>query len=77
MTLFVNALAQILDLGSVFEPITHAFKSLKNTISTHQKVNTTIKELNKLSDRELADIGISRGMIRSVAMETNDGVSRW
>jgi len=28
---------------------------------------STVKELNKLSDRELQDIGIHRGMIHSVA----------
>lgn len=31
----------------------------------------TVKELNKLTDRELNDIGINRSMIHSVAMETH------
>jgi uncharacterized protein YjiS (DUF1127 family) len=32
-----------------------------------REINQTIKELNKLSSRELQDIGISRGDIYSVA----------
>jgi uncharacterized protein YjiS (DUF1127 family) len=32
-----------------------------------REINQTIKELNKLSNRELQDIGISRGDIYSVA----------
>jgi len=31
---------------------------------------TTVKELSNLTDRELSDIGIHRGMIHSIAMET-------
>ena len=30
----------------------------------------TVRELDGLSDRELRDLGITRGMIRSVAMES-------
>lgn len=30
----------------------------------------TIRELHALSDKELNDIGINRGMIRSIAMES-------
>ena len=31
--------------------------------------NETIKELSRLTDRELSDMGLSRGMIRSLAEE--------
>jgi uncharacterized protein YjiS (DUF1127 family) len=30
---------------------------------------TTVSELNQLSDRDLADLGISRGDIRSIARD--------
>ena len=69
MTQFVISLTSILDLGSAFEPISHAFKSAKKSIQTNLEVNRTIKELSSLSDRELNDIGISRSMIRSIAMD--------
>lgn len=49
------------------------FKFLLNTFRDYRKnrdLNNTIVELSKLSDRELADIGIHRGMIRSVAAES-------
>jgi uncharacterized protein YjiS (DUF1127 family) len=32
--------------------------------------NTTVRELNTLSDRELADLGIHRSMIRRLALDT-------
>lgn len=38
-------------------------------IKREQLVRQTANELEKLSDRELRDIGIHRGMIRSIAME--------
>ena len=73
MTQFVTALASIIDMGTILEPITHAFKNFKSSVEKHYNINSTIKELSKLSDRELNDIGISRGMIRSIAMETYYG----
>jgi uncharacterized protein YjiS (DUF1127 family) len=42
-----------------------------DTIARRRKINQTIKELSAMSDYELADIGINRGMIRSVAMEAD------
>lgn len=43
---------------------------LLRSIKNYTYVNRTIRELNQLSDHELADLGLSRGMIRSVAMES-------
>jgi uncharacterized protein YjiS (DUF1127 family) len=40
-----------------------------NALERRKKINQTIKELSVMSDRELADIGIHRGMIMSVALE--------
>ena len=39
---------------------------LEESRSHHRAVKATIKELNKLTDRELQDIGIARGDIYSV-----------
>ena len=45
------------------------FKLIIREFQRQQQINKTIKELNQLTDRELSDIGLNRGMIRSVAME--------
>lgn len=50
------------------------FKRLNASIVHRAQVNNTIKELNRLSDYELRDIGIHRSQIYSIAHEvhTND-----
>lgn len=77
MTHLVMTLAESLHISeavySVYSKISKVFENLERS----KNIKNTIRELNQLTDRELYDIGISRGMIRSVAMETNDGVSRW
>ncbi|MDV7390244.1 DUF1127 domain-containing protein, partial [Arthrospira platensis SPKY1] len=45
-------------------------KDLNNKRKQKSLARTTYNELNKLSDRELKDIGLSRGDIRSVAEGT-------
>lgn len=35
----------------------------------YKTYKTTVKELSALTDRELKDLGIPRGMIHSIAME--------
>lgn len=40
---------------------------LRLSIAKRRAANQTYKELNKLSDNELRDIGISRADIRSIA----------
>jgi len=50
-----------------FNFISTAYKNFANYWAHRKQVNTTIKELSSLSDRELNDMGISRGMIRSIA----------
>lgn len=46
------------------------FKTLEEIRIHREKVNRTMRELSSLSDYELQDIGINRGMIMSVAKET-------
>ena len=43
------------------------YTEAKNLMLRHAEVKQTMKELNALSDRELNDIGISRGDIFSIA----------
>jgi uncharacterized protein YjiS (DUF1127 family) len=42
-------------------------KDFRQAIEDHNRINSTVKELRKLSDRELNDIGINRGDIYSIA----------
>ena len=45
------------------------FVQLRKDIVTARKVSQTYRELSVLSERELADLGISRADIRSVALQ--------
>lgn len=62
------------------------FKKLAADIERARRVRETIKELSKLNDRELNDIGIARGDIWAIAHEdadfkrfadTNDNLKGW
>lgn len=50
-----------------FSRLTRWFKRLAQEAEYNRAVRSTVKELNKLSDRELHDIGICRGDIYGVA----------
>lgn len=52
-----------------FSMFTEYFKQLVHSVKREREIRRTINELNQLSDLELRDIGISRGMIPSIAME--------
>jgi len=47
------------------------FRDYKRNAARRAEYKRTVKELSALSDHELRDIGISRGMIHSVAMEVH------
>lgn len=47
---------------------------LRRTFADHRKYLATCDELNALSDRELADLGISRGNVREIAHESVYGL---
>lgn len=49
-------------------------KSLAARYEQHKMFRTTLNELQGLSARELADIGISRSMIRGIAYEAAYGL---
>lgn len=46
-------------------------KRFEDNWQRNKAYRKTYDELSKLSDKELDDIGINRGMIRSIAMETH------
>ncbi len=54
-------------LQSPIEGIVSWVKSVHKSYVWAKEVRQTVNELNKLSDKELRDIGISRGDIYSVA----------
>ena len=48
-------------------PISGFFRNIFQAMQHRKSVRTTISELNRLSDYELNDLGISRGEISSIA----------
>jgi uncharacterized protein YjiS (DUF1127 family) len=45
------------------------FETLKNRVSAWKRYNRTVAELQALSARELADLGIAPGDIKSIARQ--------
>ncbi len=48
-------------------------KSVKLALHRRRLFNQTVRELNALSDRELADLGIHASMIKQIATEAAYG----
>lgn len=48
------------------------FKSIIKGYQRHRQINETVKELQKLTNAELNDIGINRGDIYSIARQDAD-----
>ena len=48
-------------------------KSMKLALHRRRLFNQTVRELNVLSDRELADLGIHASMIKQIAAEAAYG----
>ena len=70
MTHLVMTLAETLHISEAVYAVTKRVIAFFENLERSRQINATIKELSKLSDIELADIGISRSMIRSIAMES-------
>ena len=68
MTQYVLTVTEWLDFGG----IANYFRKLEKKCEHNRNVRSTIKELSKLSDRELNDIGIARGDIWAVAHGDSD-----
>lgn len=47
-------------------------KSLRNSMLAYAEYRKTFRELISLTDRELSDIGLSRGMIHSCALDASE-----
>lgn len=56
--------------SSLLAPFRDAFTQLVETAAKRRVYRTTLNELSNLSNRELADLGFSRGQLRSIAYET-------
>ena len=54
----------------LFKVVFNSLGSLHRSYQKARKANETIRELNRLSNSELADIGLTRGDIYSVAHES-------
>ena len=61
-----KAISSLLDL----------FKDLNSSRKDMSEAKKTIRELNKLTDKDLADIGLCRGDIWNVAHNKTDGLRR-
>lgn len=66
MTHYVLAASEWLNFGGVMD----FFRNLKRNYELNKNIRATIKELNALTDKELNDIGLTRGDIWSVAHES-------
>ena len=54
-----------------------AYKSYKQGRAAKKLAKQTIKELSRLSDKELRDIGLGRGDIWYVAHNQNENLRGW
>jgi uncharacterized protein YjiS (DUF1127 family) len=64
---YLPKLMVITPVGQLFKAVLSPLKSLHRSHQRSRKAHETIRELNKLSNYELKDIGLSRGDIYSVA----------
>ncbi|MEM9434437.1 MAG: DUF1127 domain-containing protein [Pseudomonadota bacterium] len=61
-------------LATLKAPLLSAeIEALKQRYAAYQVYRTTLNELRVLTARDLADLGISRSMIRSIALEAAYG----
>jgi len=63
MTNLILTASNWLNFGFIIGP----YMSLIRFIERKTHIRSTIRELDRLTDRELDDLGICRGMIREVA----------
>lgn len=60
------------------QPLMDFISLKKRELKAYRDARATVKELQALSDKELQDIGINRGMIHSIAQEHyNENLRGW
>lgn len=74
MTQLIITQANILQ--NAIKALFELFKDLNTSRKDTSEARKTIKELNKLTDKDLADIGLCRGDIWNVAHNKTDGLRR-
>ena len=57
----------------VLASLAQTFNAAAEAYAKHRVYRTTLNELRELSDRELADLGMSRSMLRGIAREAAEG----
>ena len=56
--------------NKIVQYTTIIYFSLKDRVKKRRAYNTTVRELSKMTDRDLADIGLSRGEIKARAIKS-------
>lgn len=56
--------------GGALDGVAGFFDRVRKAWADHRLYRATLDELNELNDRELADLGLTRFMIREVAHES-------
>jgi uncharacterized protein YjiS (DUF1127 family) len=74
MTQLIITQANILQ--NAIKALLELFKDLNTSRKDTSEARKTIKELSKLTDKDLADIGLCRGDIWNVAHNKTDGLRR-
>lgn len=59
--------------ASLADRLNAVVKSVKAAVHRRELYSRTLRELNALNERELADLGIHRSMIKSISMEAAYG----
>lgn len=60
--------------ASFFDPQASFFATVRQAVERRRRIGRIRRELHRLSDRDLADIGIARGDIDAVARQANDRI---
>ena len=64
-------------LTKTVELVFEYFRSLNQQRLRNKEIRNTIDELSKLKDKDLRDIGLTRGDIHYVAYNQNDNLRGW